>query len=272
MATYCAKFIPSFSDISQPHRELIKKDVQFIWTKVHGQASDKIKRLLTSKTIMAHFDEQKETELITDASPVDLSAILFQKTPGQNNKKVVAYASRSLSDVESRYSQTEKEALAIVWAIERLHLYLCGGHFTPYTDCKPVQLIFGNSKSKPPARIERWNLRLQGYNFSVVDTKGNQNPSNFLSRHPHSSEPKKPETMAEDYINFLSGHAVPKALTLSAIQKATRADQTLQQLAKMICTNQWDEQDITGADLADLLFRKVKDNLTVNHENSVILR
>ena len=78
--------------------------------------------------------------------------------------------------------------------------------------------------------------------------------------------------MAEDYINFLSGHAVPKALTLSEIQKATRADQTLQQLAKMICTNQSDEQDITGADLADLLFRKVKDDLTVNHENSVILR
>ena len=79
--------------------------------------------------------------------------------------------------------------------------------------------------------------------------------------------------MEEDYINFLSGHAVPKAMTLSEIQTATRADQTLQQLAKMICTNQWDEQDISGADLADLkLFRKVKDDLTVNHDNSVILR
>ncbi len=78
--------------------------------------------------------------------------------------------------------------------------------------------------------------------------------------------------MAEDYINFLSGFAVPKALTLSEIQKATRADQILQQLAKIICTNQWDEQDIPGADLADLkLFRKVKDDLTVNHDNSVIL-
>ena len=72
-------------------------------------------------------------------------------------------------------------------------------------------------------------------------------------------------------MNFLSGHAVPKAMTLSAIQKATRADQTLQQLANIISTNQWDEQDIPGADLANLkLFRKVKDDLTVNHDNSVI--
>ena len=62
-------------------------------------------------------------------------------------------------------------------------------------------------------------------------------------------------------------------MTLSEFQKATRADQTLQQLAKMICTNKWDEQNITGPDLADLkLFRKVKDDLTVNHDNSVILR
>ena len=114
MATYCANFFPNFSDISQPLRELTKKDVRFIWTKVHGQAFDKIKRLLTSKTIMAYFGQQNETELTTDASPVGLPAILFQKTPGKNNRKVVAYASRSLSDVESRHFQTEKEAVAIV--------------------------------------------------------------------------------------------------------------------------------------------------------------
>ena len=72
-------------------------------------------------------------------------------------------------------------------------------------------------------------------------------------------------------MNFLSGQAVPKAMPLSEIQIATRADQTLQQLAKIICTNQWDEQDIPGADLVDLkLFRRVKDDLTVNHDNSVI--
>ena len=163
---------------------------------------------------MAYFDQQKETELITDASPVGLSAILFQKTPGQNKRKVVAYASRYLFDVESRYCQTEKEALAIVWAIQRLHLYLYGGHFTLHTDCKPIQLIFGNPKSKPPARIERWNLRLQGYDLSGTHQRKPES-FRFPLRHPHSSKPKKQETMAKDYINFLSGHAVPKAMTLS---------------------------------------------------------
>ena len=160
MATYCAKFIPSFSDISHPLRELTKKDVTFEWTPLHQSSFEEIKRMLTSDAIMSYFDPQKETDLTTDASPVGLSAILSQRTPGRNDRKVVVYASRSLSDVERRYSQTEKEALAIVWAIERLHLYLYGKRFTLFTDCKPVQLIFSNPKSKPPARIERWNLRL----------------------------------------------------------------------------------------------------------------
>ena len=71
---------------------------------------------------MAYFDQEKDTEVITDASPCGLSAILVQKSPGQDDRRVVAHVSRSLSPVERRYSQTEREALAIVWAIERLHI------------------------------------------------------------------------------------------------------------------------------------------------------
>jgi hypothetical protein len=217
MATYCAKFIPSFSDVSYPLRELTKKDAKFQWLQRHQRSFDKIKEMLTSDAKMAYFDPSKDTELTTDASPVGLSAILSQKTPGTEERKIVAYVSRSLTDVETRYSQTEKEALAIVWSIERLHLYLYGKRFTLFTDCKPVQLILNNPMSKPPARIERWNLRLQGYNFHVIHTKGSQNPSDFLSRHTTLKEQKCLATMAEDYINLLSLHAVPKAMTLEEL-------------------------------------------------------
>ena len=82
--------------------------------------------MLTSETTTAYFDPFKDTELTTDASPVGHCAILSQKTPGGDDRKIVAYVSRSLSDVETRYSQIEKEALAIVWAVERLHLYFYG--------------------------------------------------------------------------------------------------------------------------------------------------
>ena len=63
-------------------------------------------------------------------------------------KRIISYASKSLSDVEKRYSQTEKEALAIVWACERFHVYLYGIEFELYTDHKPLETIY-SSRSRP---------------------------------------------------------------------------------------------------------------------------
>ena len=67
-----------------------------------------------------------------------------------------------------------------------------------------------------------------------MHTKGSDNPSDFLSRHTNVIEKKQQEVMAEDYVHFLSIHAVPKAMTLSEIQEATAVDPTLQQLAEII--------------------------------------
>ena len=170
---------------------------------------------------------KKETHLTTDASPWGLSAILSQKTPGQQECRIVAYVSHSLTSVEQRYSQMEKEALAIVWAIERLHTYLFGGHFVLHTDCKPMELILNNKKSRPPARIERWNLRLQEYNFTTMHTKGVDNPSDFLSQHPSKDSSHQFADIAEAYVNIITAHSLPKAILLEDIQQATANDSTL---------------------------------------------
>ena len=136
--------------------------------------------------------------------------------------------------MEQRYSQTEKEALAIVWAAEHFHTYLYGGHFTLYTDCKPVELIFNNKRSRPPARIERWNLRLQEYNFTTVYTRGVENPSDFLSWHPSKVSSNHEQLTAEQYINFIAKHATPNAMSLSQIKQATKDDATLQKVIEFI--------------------------------------
>ena len=124
------------------------------------------------------------TIITVDASPVGISAILAQEGLGSNDCRVVAYASRALSPIEKRYSQTEKEALSIVWAVEHFHLFLYGKAFTLITDHKPLEVIYGSCKSKPSARIERWVLRLQPYRFIVQYRPGVDNPADYLSRHP----------------------------------------------------------------------------------------
>ena len=231
---------------------------------------------------MAYFDKAKQTELITDASPFGLSAILTQKGSGSVDRKVVAYISRSLSDVERRYSQTEREALAIVWAVERLHVYLYGGHFTLITDCKPVELILNNQQSRPPARIERWNLRLQDYDFDVSYTKGHDNPSDFLSRHlpiNDTSGDKQFQNNAEKYVCFLTQHAIPKAMTLPEIQQATTADPILQLLMELITTGKWylidnlTTQSHPNVSIPELkAYRKIKSELALNEHDRIILR
>ena len=218
---------------------------------------------------MAYFDKDKNTEVVTDASPFGLSAILSQHTPGLNDRKIVAYVSRSLTSVEQKYSQTEKEALAIVWAIERLHIYLYGGHFTLVTDCKPLQWIFKNPKSKPPARIERWSLRLQEYSFSV---KGSENPSDYLSRHPSQETVKILEKAAEQYVNFISCHTVPKAMSLAEIKEATVKDKTLQLLVQCIRTGKWELVESSCNIMELKQFKQICNELTVNADSNLILK
>ena len=96
--------------------------------------------------------------------------------------KVVAYVSRCLSAVERRYSQTEKEALSIVCACERFHVYLYGIRFKVLTDQKPLEVIYSKVQHKPSARIERWVLRLQNNDFTVVYLPGPENIADTLSR------------------------------------------------------------------------------------------
>jgi len=183
MARYCSKFMANFSGITQPLRELTHRDAKFHWTKDHECAFNTVKATITSGTVMSYFDPLKETALTTAASPFVLSAILVQHTLDQMNRKIVAYISQSLAKVERRYSQTEKEALAIVWATEKLYLYLSGGHFTLIADCKPIELILNNPASKLSACIARWYLRIQEFDFTVWHIKGTENPSEFLSHH-----------------------------------------------------------------------------------------
>ena len=117
LVNFTARFIPDLATVSAPLRQLTKSGEPFVWGPEQQQSFDELKKRLSSAETLGYFDKNAPTKVIADASPVGLGAVLVQEQGGE--LRVISYASRSLSDTERRYSQTEKEVLAIVWACER---------------------------------------------------------------------------------------------------------------------------------------------------------
>ena len=149
----------------------------------------------------------------------------------------MSYASRNLSDVERRYAQTEKEALALVWACERFNIYVCGREFELETDHKPLECIFGKT-SKPSARIERWVLRLQCHDYKVVYRPGKTNIADALSR-MNQSNSKDLSSEKEDIVRFVATEVTPVALTTREIERESEFDPELQSVRYYIETSDW---------------------------------
>ncbi len=250
-------------------RELTKKNHIFNWNNTHQKAFEQIKKKLTQAPTMAYFDTAKRSLLIVDGSPLRICAILAQRDKPSELYRVISYASRALSPVESRYSQTDIEGLSLVWGIEHFRLFLLGTEFDVYTDHKALEAIFNNPKSKPPARIERWMLRLQPYNFRVIYKKGTVNEADYLSRHPVTNKPRTTveERIADNYVNFIINHTVPKSMTLQEIKDATEIDTTLKTVQKCMKTGKWDEKD---TELKP--YRLCAEELSVNQTGDLVLK
>ncbi|PFX29727.1 Potassium channel subfamily T member 1 [Stylophora pistillata] len=275
MTNYCSRFIPDYATKTEPLRKLTHKDQPWCWTTEHDWAVNQLREALSSTPVTAYFDPEKETEISLDASPVGLAAILSQVDQKTEERHVVTYASRSLTATEQRYSQTEREALAVVWACEDLHLYVYGKPITVYTDHKPLVTIYDNPSSKPSARIERWALRLQPYQITVKYSRGETNPADYLSRHPakNAAQTTHQQKIAEEYINYLATTSTPKALKTQDIEAATQADATLQGIAEAIMKGNWHlVVKRPGVNLTEFrLLERVKDELAVSASGNLIL-
>ena len=103
--------------------------------------------------------------MTTDASQHSVAAVLTQ------GGHPVLYVSRKLSPAEARWSNIEREAFAIVWAIDRLKPFLLGRRFKLNTDHKPLIFLFDPNKRIPSnasARIGRWAVALMAYDFDIA--------------------------------------------------------------------------------------------------------
>ena len=235
LLNFVGRFLPDMSTVSAPLRDLTKAKTPWKWTSVEQEAFEELKKRIAQHSTLAYFCASAETRLVVDASPVGLGAVLLQRRDGMF--RPVEYASRSLTDVERRYSQTEREALAVVWGCERFHIYLYGIEFELVSDHKPLLSIY-SPKSKPPPRVERWALRLQPYKFRIAYIPGKENIADSLSRLIQDPEVTS-EDDGEDFIRFVADHAVPATLTQQDIQLATSRDGESQTVLGCLTDSDW---------------------------------
>jgi len=168
LANYMAPFIPSLSTLTAPLRELVKQSSPFVWNATYQDAFDKIKSSISNQITLTYFDPKKDTVLQVDASTKGLGATLLQ------DNKPVAFASKALNEVESRYANIERELLAVVYGCEKFHTYLYGRSFIVHTDHKPLESIHLKHLTAAPPRLQRMLLRLQAYDLVIQYRPGKQ--------------------------------------------------------------------------------------------------
>ena len=237
LCNYVSRFIPQYSEKTAPLRELLKKNIRFKWTEQHEKSFTELKNELTSEKVLKFYDPNKPVTLITDASDYAVGGVLLQADESGFHRPI-CYISKSLSSSEINWGPTEKEAYAVVWSVEKLHLYLYEKRFKIIVDHQPLKFIFA-PRSKLNARIARWQLRLQCYNFDIDYQKGSENIADFVSRIRRTDTSLVIEKTTKHFVNFVKQNAVPKAMTLEEVQLASEQDVVIQAVRHAIRTNHW---------------------------------
>ncbi|XP_071902547.1 uncharacterized protein [Coffea arabica] len=189
-AGFYRRFIKDFSKIGAPLFQLLQKDVAFEFDDKCERAFDKLKELLTSPPIIQPPDWGLPFEIMCDASDHAVGAVLGQRVGKAAH--VIYYVSRALNGAQLNYSTTEKELLAVIFALEKFRSYLLGAKVIVFSDHAALRYLMTKKDAKP--RLIRWILLLHEFDLEIRDKKGSENlVADHLSRIPvgEDNEPLK---------------------------------------------------------------------------------
>ena len=167
MVNYMGTFIPNLSHHTEPLRAMLKKDNVFHWEDQQTRSFQQVKTLIAkaNTTPLRYYDRDLPVTVQADASLRGLGACLIQKHEGKDQS--IAFASKSLTDAETRYANIERELLAIVFACQRFSTYLLGRSFIAESDHKPLEMIAMKNLANAPPRLQRMLLELQRYDVTI---------------------------------------------------------------------------------------------------------
>ncbi|XP_028415786.1 uncharacterized protein K02A2.6-like [Dendronephthya gigantea] len=230
---YLSKFMPHLADVMKPLQQLTHKDAQWQWNHEHDAAFGKLKLMISNAPVLKFYHPEDELTVQCDASERGLGATLMQR--GQP----IAFASRTLTDPETRYAQIEKEMLAVIYAMQKFDQYVYGRFVTVESDHKPLESIVRKPLRSAPKRLQGMLLKMEKYEVNIVYKPGKEMYlADTLSRAPLNCS----RNVQEEFERVNAVKSLPMSPErLEAIRKGVEADEVLQQLKLMILQG-WPEE------------------------------
>ena len=210
MTGYYRQTIKGYAQIVEPLNRLCRKNELFLWGPDQQEAFEKLKQELTSDRVMAYPHPDLPYKLYTDASGYAVGAILAQDIDGV--ERPVHYVSKTLNETQRKWSAIEREAYAIIYAIEKLRPYLVGARFTVYTDHKPLRSLFQAEIKN--FRIQRWSMYISETGCKIEYRKGSNNTcADMLSRLPGSEVASLQDVIVQSHIGGEQQEEFPEEWT-----------------------------------------------------------
>ncbi|XP_061506862.1 uncharacterized protein K02A2.6-like [Anopheles gambiae] len=261
---YYGKFVRNLSMVRHPLDSLLKEGASFTWTKQCQDAFDQFKAILSSDLLLTHYDPRQEIIVAADASSFALGATISHRFK-DGSIKVVQHASRTLTKTEQKYSQPDREGLAIIFAVTKFHRLVYGRHFRLQTDHKPLLRIFGSKTGIPvytANRLQRYALTLLLYDFQLeyvpTDKFGNADVlSRLIAKHEKPEDDYVIASIEIEEVLRSVVNSVSKALPLkfSDVERETKNDAQLRKVYEFT-RNGWPHAAVRDRTLSNFHSRR----------------
>ena len=246
---YLSKFIPYLSDYRQPLQELLKKENEYYWMPVHDEAFKKLKSVIVKDMTLKYFDANLPIYIETDASKKGIGVVLMQpdpnvqntsKTAVPNNLRPAYYVSKTLTAMESNYSNIEGEMLGMVFSVLHFKHFTYGQQVTVITDHKPLITLSKKNITASSPRLSQMLIKIIDFQVDLQHHEDSKmHLSDAISRF-NTHDCDDASSKAVPIANFnISIHKVEdmtgfKSITMKQIASETTSDIQLMQLKDCI--------------------------------------
>jgi hypothetical protein len=222
MCGYYRQTIPHYASLAEPLVKLTHKRTRFQWTGTQEESFRLLKQHLMAGPIMAYPRTDLPYRVYCDASNSCVGSVLVQEDE-EGIERVIHYVSHQLNEVEQRWATVEKEAYAIIYALQKLRPYLYGSQFSIHTDHKPLKALLSSPMKN--LKLQRWGMIISEYAPTIYYHDG---PSNTRADMVSRLGPEIATLDTEEWVNAvfpdgLETHQIPFETDLLDEQEVRRA-------------------------------------------------